>query len=93
MNTQLLELLKEQAYGKEHSVTSRTLQDSFNLRGSEVREAINKLRCAGFPICSGPHGYYYARTQREIYNSVKQLMGRAAAINNAAKGMMRSLTN
>lgn len=93
MNSKLLAFLQEHAYGKEHSVTSRTIQDAFKMRGSEVRDAVNKLRCSGFPVCSGPSGYYYARTQREIYNSVNQLLGRATAITAAAKGMMRCLTD
>lgn len=51
-NEALAEYLALHHKGEANAVTSRELECSFQMRGSELRREINALRGDGIPICS-----------------------------------------
>lgn len=62
----LCELLRECYRGSESPVASKALEAIFSVKGSEIRRAVNTLRCKGEPICSNIDGYFYAADQHEL---------------------------
>ena len=58
INEALAEYLALYHKGEVNAVTSRELECSFQMRGSELRREINALRGDGIPICSFEGGYY-----------------------------------
>ena len=60
INEALAEYLALYHKGEANAVTSRELECSFQMRGSELRREINALRGDGIPICSFEGGYYCA---------------------------------
>ena len=52
INEALAEYLALYHKGEANAVTSRELECSFQMRGSELRREINALRGDGIPICS-----------------------------------------
>ena len=76
--------------GQESAASSRELEAAFHVKGTELRRAVNRLRCNGSPICSDATGYFYAARPSEIKATVAQLTGRITKISAAAKGLMKS---
>lgn len=63
---------------------------AFHVKGTELRRAVNRLRCDGYPICSDATGYFYAARQSEVRATVAQLTGRISKIAAATKGLLKS---
>ena len=76
INEALAEYLALYHKGEANAVTSRELECSFQMRGSELRREINALRGDGIPICSFEGGYYYAATAEELERTIRQLRSR-----------------
>ena len=70
-NEALAEYLALHHKGEANAVTSRELECSFQMRGSELRREINALRGDGIPICSFEGGYYYAATAEELERTMR----------------------
>lgn len=70
INEALAEYLALYHKGEVNAVTSRELECSFQMRGSELRREINALRGDGIPICSFEGGYYYAATAEELERTI-----------------------
>ena len=70
-NEALAEYLALHHKGEANAVTSRELECSFQMRGSELRREINALRGDGIPICSFEGGYYYAATAEELERTIQ----------------------
>ena len=85
----LCEHLKQFHRGQESAASSRELEAAFHVKGTELRRAVNRLRCHGSPICSDATGYFYAKRPSEIKATVAQLSGRVSKISAAAKGLMK----
>ena len=66
------------------------MEAAFHVKGTELRRAVNRLRCDGHPICSDATGYFYAARQSEIGATVAQLTGRISKIAAATKGLLKS---
>ena len=66
-NEALAEYLALHHKGEANAVTSRELECSFQMRGSELRREINALRGDGIPICSFEGGYYSAAESRRSH--------------------------
>ena len=62
----LCEYLKQYRRGQESAASSKELEAAFHVKGTELRRAVNRLRCDGWPICSDATGYFYAARQLEI---------------------------
>ncbi len=86
----LCEYLKKYRRGQESAVSSKELEAAFHVKGTELRRAVNRLRCDGHPICSDASGYFYAARQSEIRATVAQLTGRISKIAAATKGLLKS---
>ena len=86
----LCEYLKKYRRGQENAVSSKELEAAFHVKGTELRRAVNRLRCDGYPICSGETGYFYAARPAEISATIAQLTGRIAKIAAAKNGLLKS---
>ncbi len=84
----ICEYLKENHTGRKNAVHSLELQRQFSIRESTLRRRINRLRQAGYPICSDKSGYYYAATKKEINDTARRLNALATGISNARTGML-----
>ena len=91
INEALAEHLALYHKGEANAVTSRELECSFQMRGSELRREINALRGDGIPICSFEGGYYYAATEEELRRTIRQLRSRIKKIAFAERGLSRTL--
>lgn len=91
INEALAEYLALYHKGEANAVTSRELECSFQMRGSELRREINALRGDGIPICSFEGGYYYAATAGEVYSTIQQLQSMENGLAAARHGLERSL--
>lgn len=87
---ELLAYLKRSHTGLRCAVSSRALEARFHIRGWELREAVNALRRAGHPVCSGGNGYFYAGTERELSDTIRQLSSRIGRIAEAKRGLDRA---
>lgn len=83
--------LKENAVGKENAVKSKQIEQIFGLRGVEVRNMVNQLRYEGVPICSGRKGYWYAKNEAEVIETLNGLKARIIGIENAVNGLEKTL--
>lgn len=90
-NEALAEYLALHHKGEANAVTSRELECSFQMRGSELRREINALRGDGIPICSFEGGYYYAATAEELERTIRQLRSRIKKIAFAERGLSSAL--
>ena len=72
------------------AASSKELEAAFHVGGTELRRAVNRLRCDGHPICSADAGYFYAARRLEVRATVAQLTGRISKIAAAAKGLLQS---
>lgn len=86
----LCEHLKKYHRGQESAASSKELEAAFHVKGTELRRAVNRLRCNGHPICSDATGYFYAARQSEVRATVAQLTGRISKIAAATKGLLKS---
>ena len=86
----LCEHLKKYHQGQESAASSKELEAAFHVKGTELRRAVNRLRCDGHPICSDATGYIYAARQSEVRATVAQLTGRISKIAAATKGLLKS---
>ena len=86
----LCEYLKKYRRGQESAASSRELEAAFHVKGTELRRAVNRLRCDGWPICSDATGYFYAARQSEIRATVAQITARISKIAAATKGLLKS---
>ena len=86
----LCEYLKKYRRGQESAASSKELEAAFHVKGTELRRAVNRLRCDGYPICSDTTGYFYAARQSEVRATVAQLTGRISKIAAATKGLLKS---
>ena len=86
----LCEYLKKYHKGQENAASSKELEAAFHVGGTELRRAVNRLRCDGYPICSDATGYFYAARQSEVRATVAQLTGRISKIAAATKGLLKS---
>ena len=91
INEALAEYLALYHKGEANDVTSRELECSFQMRGSELRREINALRGGGIPICSFKGGYYYAATLEELERCIRQLRSRIKKIAFAERGLSSAL--
>lgn len=67
--------LKEYRRGQENAASSKELEAAFHVGGTELRRAVNRLRCDGHPICSADAGYFYAARRSEVRATVASSPG------------------
>lgn len=70
---QVCTYLKTRCAGKKQAIKAARLSQLLRISEKELQKAVAKLRRKGVPIASGPDGYYYAATAREVYATIRQL--------------------
>ena len=91
INKALAEYLDLYHKGEANAVTSRELECAFDVKGKELRDAVNALRREGVPIASNGSGYFYAATEQEVRATIAHLTHRIGGIAAAIRGLSRSL--
>ena len=80
--------LKTNHSGKEKAVLSRELERLFSVGGRSLRRIISSLRQDGYPICSSSNGYYYAKSQDEVNDTVSRLNEFVTGVSNTRTGLL-----
>ena len=80
--------LKDKHTGQEKAVFSCELERLFSMNGRTIRRIISNLRQAGYPICSNCKGYYYAKTQNEVNDTVSRLNELVTGVSNSRTGLL-----
>ena len=80
--------LKKNHAGVEKAVFSAELERLFSMNGRSIRRVVSSLRKDGHPICSNCRGYYYAKTQDEVNDTVSRLNEFVTGISNSRTGLL-----
>ena len=80
--------LKRNHTGSEKAVFSEELERLFSMNGRTVRRIISALRQDGHPICSSCKGYYYAKTQDDVNDTVSRLNELVTGVSNSRTGLL-----
>ena len=86
---ELRDYLKRFCFGREHLICSRDLVRQKNLRESDLRKKVNRLRRKAVPIASSREGYFYA----ELYSTIRQLKEMRAGLDAAICGLEQAMEN
>ena len=87
----IADYLKHYHLGEQNAVTSRELELAYNMRGKELRNLVNTLRCSGIPIASSGNGYFYASTEQEVRATIVHMTHRISGIAAAIRGLTSAL--
>ena len=90
---ELREYLKRFCFGREHQISSRDLVRQMNVRESELRKRVNRLRRKSVPIASSREGYFYASNAAELYSTIRQLKEMRAGLDAAICGLEQAMEN
>lgn len=77
--------LQEYHSGRARSVNARQLTNWGNPR--DIRFLVHNLRTAGYPICSGQEGYFYAETESEVLECLSLLNSLRKGLEAACNGL------
>ena len=73
---------------KEFAITGKHIADELGYRSDiQVREEVNALRTAGYPICSNNHGYWLSDKPEEVFETIHDLEHRMEGIAKATGGL------
>ena len=87
----LIAYLKGACTGRQYTVKSVELEQVLGISGTDLRKLVNRLRRKGIPIGSSREGYFYARTAREVYSTIRQLQGMVHGLEAAIRGLEQAL--
>ena len=90
---ELRDYLKRFCFGREHLICSRDLVRQKNLRESDLRKKVNRLRRKAVPIASSREGYFYASNAAELYSTIRQLKEMRAGLDAAICGLEQAMAN
>ena len=88
---ELHDYLKRFCFGREHLICSRDLVRQKNLRESDLRKKVNRLRRKAVPIASSREGYFYASNAAELYSTIRQLKEMRAGLDAAICGLEQAM--
>ena len=88
---ELRDYLKRFCFGREHLICSRDLVRQKNLRESDLRKKVNRLRRKAVPIASSREGYFYASNAAELYSTIRQLKEMRAGLDAAICGLVQAM--
>jgi len=78
----------------EHPITAREIVERYlkkfpneKISESNVREWINELASASYPVCSNSHGYWYGTTRKELEETLAHRRSRVQKQLAAIKGL------
>ena len=89
LEAQLICHLEHYHRGQSKATSSKELEVAFSIKGTELRQMVNKLRSEDYPICSDANGYYYPACIREVQATAAQLNSRIVKIAKAKSGLMK----
>ena len=87
----LAEHLERYHLGALCAATSRELERTFSIKGTELRQIVNQLRRAGIPIASNGSGFFTPPPSRRCGPPSGTLTRRISGIAAAIHGLNRSL--
>ena len=90
---ELRDYLKRFCFGREHLICSRDLVRQKNLRESDLRKKVNRLRRKAVSIASSREGYFYASNAAELYSTIRQLKEMRAGLDAAICGLEQAMEN
>ena len=85
----ILMLLKLES-SEQRPITSKVMQYRWNISDLTVRQAVGLLRDDCNPIASGPKGFYYAKSARQLDSTIKDLNGRLKVIAKRCKKLQEA---
>ncbi len=85
------DFLMKHHIGPERVIQSRQLESYFDLNTRSLRRIIHSLRCKGVPICSDENGYYVARIEDDLEQTIAHLNSRIEKIANARNGLLKAV--
>ena len=89
---ELRDYLKRFCFGREHLICSRDLVRQKNLRESDLRKKVNRLRRKAVPIASSREGYFYASKRgRAVFSTIRQLKEMRAGLDAAICGLEQAM--
>ena len=88
---ELRDYLKRFCFGREHLICSCDLVRQKNLRESDLRKKVNRLRRKAVPIASSREGYFYASNAAELYSTIRQLKEMRAGLDAAICGLEQAM--
>tara|TARA_R110002012_G_scaffold16463_1_gene63549 strand:+ start:196 stop:531 length:336 start_codon:yes stop_codon:yes gene_type:complete len=80
----ILMLLKLES-SEQKPIRSKEMQYRWNISDITVRQAVGLLRDDCHPIASGPKGFFYATTAKQLNSTIKDLNGRLTVISKRCK--------
>lgn len=81
----ILKLIKQ--HDKHNPITSKKIEDTLHIPGSDVRDRIRHLRRTGHAIISGDMGYYYTDDPHDVQNCIQNLKSRSMSMLTTIKEM------
>ena len=88
---ELRDYLKRFCFGREHLICSRDLVRQKNLRESDLRKKVNRLRRKAVSIASSREGYFCASNAAELYSTIRQLKEMRAGLDAAICGLEQAM--
>ena len=88
---ELRDYLKRFCFGREHFICSRDLVRQKNLRESDLRKKVNRLRRKAVHIASSREGYFYASNAAELYSTIRQLKEMRTGLDAAICGLEQAM--
>ena len=82
--------LQKHHCGEENAIHSRDLESLLGIDRRTLQRNISRLRQEAIPICSSEAGYFFARTEADIKDTLQRLNNSATSITNARDGMLRA---
>ena len=79
--------------GEENAIKQSELAGITGYNTRDIRLIMNSLRKEDFPICSGNAGYYKARTDKDIYDTISRMGSQVATLNESIYHLYRSVKN
>lgn len=77
--------------GPENVIQTRQLQSYFDLDTRSLRRIVHSLRCKGVPICSDGNGYYVAKIEDDLENTIAHLNSRIEKMADARNGLLKAV--
>lgn len=80
--------LRDNHKGEINAITQRYISEWGT--GPEVRKMVNRLRKAGFPICSGREGYFFAEKPEDLTGTIAQIASRVAELDMVLAALVKT---
>lgn len=81
---------KLRLHRKENPVYSKEIENCFNITGVQVRDIIRELRREGKPVANSKQGYYWARNEIELQETIEDLESRSFSMLKTIEGLRKA---